>query len=222
MAPSLATASLQARLTANPGRAVVSARGHHFIVDSPAALGGPNEEVNPIDLLLSALATCGTFVCETAAREMGIALAGITVAVAGDFDPRGICGQPVAPSLQAFRVQLRLAGPDPVEAEQLVAAFRSRCPVYGTLVKAAPIAIEVILENPSIQRKEPSMKRLECRDAGFNCDKVIEAESEDEIMHQAGQHIVEVHHMTVTPELAEQVRGLIRTVPGEPAKSQSR
>ncbi len=153
MAPPLATASVQARLSSAAGRAIVSARGHHFIVDSPASLGGPNEEINPIDILLSALATCGAFVCEAAARELGIALAGITVSAAGDFDPRGICGEPVDPSLQACRVQLRLSGPDPAQAEQLVAAFRARCPVYGTLAKAAPITVDVVLENQPVSER---------------------------------------------------------------------
>ena len=58
-----------------------------MIVDSPLSLGGPDEEINPIDLLLGALATCGTFICETAAQEQNIPLHQISVAVAGDFDP---------------------------------------------------------------------------------------------------------------------------------------
>ena len=60
MTSQLTTASVTSRLTNQPGRTIVTARGHHFVVDSPAPLGGPNEELNPIDLLLSALATCGT------------------------------------------------------------------------------------------------------------------------------------------------------------------
>ena len=74
MSAPLATSSATSRLTGAPGRSIMSARGHHFIVDSPASLGGPNEEINPLDVLLGALATCGTFVCETAAMEEGIQL----------------------------------------------------------------------------------------------------------------------------------------------------
>ncbi len=61
------------------------------------------------------------------------------------------------------------------------------------------------------------MKRLECRDVGFDCDKVIEAESDDEVLRQAGAHVVEQHKMAVTPEMVEQVRGQIRsTDPASP------
>jgi uncharacterized OsmC-like protein len=125
---------------------MVTARGHHFVVDSPPPLGGPNEEINPIDLLLSALATCGTFVCEKAAQEMSFPLDRVTVTVAGDFDPRGICGEPVDPRLQAVRVRLALFGPNQPQAETLVAAFQSRCPVYTTLARATPITIELTVE----------------------------------------------------------------------------
>ena len=57
MTEPLVTASVTSHLTNEPGRAIVTARGHHFVVDSPAPLGGPNEEINPVDVLLSALAT---------------------------------------------------------------------------------------------------------------------------------------------------------------------
>ena len=146
MQTQLATASVTSRLTNRPGRSIVTARGHHFVVDSPAALDGPNEEINPVDVLLSALATCGTFICETAAQEMDIPLHSIAVTAAGDFDPRGLCGGGINPRMQAFRVRLALAGPSAVQAEALAEAFRTRCPVYTTFSRAAPIELEIALE----------------------------------------------------------------------------
>ena len=40
--------------------------------------------MHPADLLLGVLATCGTFVCETAAGELGLAQADAVVEVEGD------------------------------------------------------------------------------------------------------------------------------------------
>ncbi|MFQ5856412.1 MAG: DUF1059 domain-containing protein [Anaerolineae bacterium] len=211
MSAQLATASVTSRLSGLPGRAIVTARGHHFVVDSPPPLGGPNEEINPIDVLLSALATCGTFVCETAAQEMGVPLHRIAVTAVGDFDPRGVCGEPVDPRMQAFRVRLALSGPTEEQAEALANAFRARCPVYTTLSRAAPIEMEIAVETPPPdQRKEQKMKVLRCRDAGFDCDHEIRAESEEEILQQAAEHARTAHNVEVTPEMAEQVKGLIR------------
>jgi uncharacterized OsmC-like protein len=145
MATEYVTATATSRLSNQLGRTIVTARGNHFVVDSPAPLGGPNEELNPIDLLLGALATCATFICETAAQEMGIPLHAVVATAAADFDARGLCNGDFNPRMQAFRVWLELSGPDEAQGEALLAAFRTRCPVYTTFMRAAPIEVEVTL-----------------------------------------------------------------------------
>ena len=54
------------------------------------------------------------------------------------------------------------------------------------------------------------MKTLHCRDAGFNCEGVIRGNSEDEVLDQAAKHALEVHGVSVTPELAEQLKTLVK------------
>jgi uncharacterized OsmC-like protein len=143
MPASLATATCSSRLSNEHGRALLTVRGQHLVTDSPPTLGGPNEAANPVELLLSALAACATFVCERAAEEMNVTLLAVTVTAAGDFDPRGVCGESFDPRFQAFRVRLTLEGPDEAQSQALVQAFKTRCPVYTTLARAAPV--EVIL-----------------------------------------------------------------------------
>jgi uncharacterized OsmC-like protein len=143
MTTTLATASASCRLSNEPGRALLTVRGQHGVTDSPPTLGGPNEAANPVELLLSALAGCAVFVCERAAQEMGIPLEGVSVTAAGDFDPRGVCDEPVDPRFQGFKVRLSLDGADAGQREQLVQAFKTRCPVYTTLSRAAPVEIVV-------------------------------------------------------------------------------
>ncbi|MGI8634386.1 MAG: DUF1059 domain-containing protein [Segetibacter sp.] len=53
------------------------------------------------------------------------------------------------------------------------------------------------------------MKTLHCSDAGFDCKAVIHAATEEEVLQQAAVHAKEVHGVTVTPELATQLRTLI-------------
>ncbi len=88
-AAKLAVASAVSALSNQPGRAIVTARGNHFVVDSVPPLGGPNEEINPLDLLLGAQGTCAAFVYETAAQEKGFDVGDITATVEGDFNPAG-------------------------------------------------------------------------------------------------------------------------------------
>lgn len=53
------------------------------------------------------------------------------------------------------------------------------------------------------------MKILRCRDAGFDCDGVLQAANEAEILAQAAQHAQTAHQLSVTPELVERIKKLI-------------
>lgn len=54
------------------------------------------------------------------------------------------------------------------------------------------------------------MKTLHCADAGFDCQGVITGNTEEEVLTQAAEHARSVHGTTVTPELAEQIKTLIK------------
>lgn len=54
------------------------------------------------------------------------------------------------------------------------------------------------------------MKSLKCRDAGFDCDKQIEAPTEQEVLNKAAEHARSVHKVSVTPEMAQQIKKLIK------------
>lgn len=54
------------------------------------------------------------------------------------------------------------------------------------------------------------MKELACRDAGFDCDAVVRGETTGDVMAQAGPHAKKVHGLDVTPEMAGQLRTLVR------------
>lgn len=139
----LATATAVSRLSNEAGRALLTVRGQHFVVDSPGALEGPNEAPNPAELVLCALASCCVFLCERVAQEQSMPLRGVVATAAGDFDPRGVCGDPVDPSFQSFRVRLAIDGLDESQCESLVQAIKRRCPVYTTLARAAAVEIVV-------------------------------------------------------------------------------
>ncbi|MEP6683251.1 MAG: DUF1059 domain-containing protein [Parafilimonas sp.] len=53
------------------------------------------------------------------------------------------------------------------------------------------------------------MKTLHCRDAGFDCNYIIHANTEAEVLNQASKHVTEVHGITINEEMVEQVKALI-------------
>ena len=54
------------------------------------------------------------------------------------------------------------------------------------------------------------MKTLRCSDAGFDCQGEIQGETNEDILRQAAEHAHVEHNTNVTPEMAEQLIGLIR------------
>ncbi|RMF08430.1 MAG: DUF1059 domain-containing protein [Candidatus Neomarinimicrobiota bacterium] len=54
-------------------------------------------------------------------------------------------------------------------------------------------------------------KVLHCSDLGFDCDGVIRAKTEEEVLKQAAEHARTVHNLqTVTDEVVAKVRSAIR------------
>ena len=53
-------------------------------------------------------------------------------------------------------------------------------------------------------------KALRCRDAGFDCAEIVRGQTEEEVLQKAGEHGKSVHNLEVTPDMAQQVRALIR------------
>ena len=54
------------------------------------------------------------------------------------------------------------------------------------------------------------MKMLACGEIMPGCDATFSGAGDDEILAQAGRHVVEDHRLEVTPELVELVRSHIR------------
>lgn len=55
------------------------------------------------------------------------------------------------------------------------------------------------------------MKVLRCRDVGFDCDSVMRAETEEEILLQAAEHAKKVHDLSsISEQAAKKIRAVIR------------
>ena len=54
-------------------------------------------------------------------------------------------------------------------------------------------------------------KRVHCRDVGFDCDGVVEANTEAELLQKVAQHAKEAHGLEeVTPEVVAKVKSVIK------------
>lgn len=53
-------------------------------------------------------------------------------------------------------------------------------------------------------------KILHCRDAGFDCNAVVQGDSAEDVLRQVRPHAAAEHGVQVTPELEKQLTPLIR------------
>ena len=54
-------------------------------------------------------------------------------------------------------------------------------------------------------------KVVRCRDVGFDCDGVVRAETEEEVLKQVAAHAKAVHNIeAVPPEVVEKVKKVMR------------
>jgi len=53
-------------------------------------------------------------------------------------------------------------------------------------------------------------KVLRCKDAGFDCPEEMRGQDEEEVLKKAAEHAKKAHNLDVTPEMAAQVRALIK------------
>jgi predicted small metal-binding protein len=54
-------------------------------------------------------------------------------------------------------------------------------------------------------------KVVHCRDVGFDCEGVVRAETEEEVLAQVAAHAKAVHNLeTVSKEVVEKVRQVMR------------
>jgi uncharacterized OsmC-like protein len=116
---------VHAQSTDTFGRVLCGCRNHHFVVDGPVQNGCPGEAVTPAELFLAGVAACGVELLEVIAREKGVPLQSVRVAISGAMDR----SRPVRPDVNLFnsvQIAFDLEGVTPDQGTDLVTAFKRR------------------------------------------------------------------------------------------------
>jgi uncharacterized OsmC-like protein len=129
--------AVAARTTHEPGRYVVEGNGKVFLSDSAMIRGVPAVAPNPIELLVSALATCAVASVESDARDLGITFRAARAEVNSVRNPAD------ESRFASIVVALTIEGVDKPTAEKLTTHFRELCPVYNTLRRGGPVEIDL-------------------------------------------------------------------------------
>ena len=116
---------VHARSTDVFGRVVCSARDHHFVVDGPVQNGCPGEEITPVEMMLSAIASCGVELLHVIARDGRIPLERAAVRVYGRVD-RSKQPRTDVTVFNSVSLDFELVGTSSAEAATLVEGFKRR------------------------------------------------------------------------------------------------
>lgn len=124
-----------------------------MLVDEPAALGGSDAAMNPVELLLVALGTCQEITYSAFAAMIGITLDSVKVKVNGELDIRGLLAVgehvPAGYGSIVFETQIEsAAGEDAIR--ELAATVAAHCPVLDTLTRAIPAENTISLNGRSL------------------------------------------------------------------------
>jgi uncharacterized OsmC-like protein len=124
--------------TATPGRVLNEVRGHHFVIDEPQYNGGPGEDITPADAFLSGVLACGVLLVETFARQDGIALRNVDATIEGVRNPDNTSRFAYA------NLRFEITGATQAQAEDLVARYQAKCPLYHALSVATTVNVEAV------------------------------------------------------------------------------
>lgn len=125
----------------------VRARDFQITVDEPEASGGDNTGMNPVELLLSSIASCQTITALIFADFYGIKIDDIRVEVEGSLDPDGFSGMDptVRPGFQNIRSTFHIKSSAPkVQLQQLLKMVEKQCPVGDSVSNGVTLEAPVL------------------------------------------------------------------------------
>lgn len=119
---------------------MVRARNHSITIDEPTEQGGTDMGMNPVELLLSSIASCLTLTISIYAEAMGTRAESIEVQVDGVLDSAGMKGSRKArPGFKSIKATIHAkTDAEPEVFQQVIDLALLRCPVEDSVAKGVP------------------------------------------------------------------------------------
>ena len=137
----------QARISGvskSPTELEVTVRQFTFSIDEPPALGGTDSGPNPVELILSSIAGCINVVLQMVAKERGVEIRGLKIAVTGQLDTDRLMGKDTDLRAGFESIELAAEVDSPASAEEIDELLRvaeTRCPVADNLGNPTPVTL---------------------------------------------------------------------------------
>jgi putative redox protein len=123
-------------------RARTTARSFSIETDEPAPLGGTDEAVDPMELVLAAVGTCLNIGWVTQARKRGIDYRGLQIEVSGNYDLRGYLdiGEETRPGFTDISYTVTVdSDASPEQLAEIKEAAEKTSPMFDNVLNSTPV-----------------------------------------------------------------------------------
>jgi uncharacterized OsmC-like protein len=125
-----------------------------MLVDEPRDIGGGDEAMNPVELVLVALGTCQEIMYAAYAAVMGIQLDELKIDVRGYLDLRGLFGldETVPPGYQKITYETTIVSPaDAATIQKLIETAEAHCPLLDILKRPQDVSGTITLNGQRLE-----------------------------------------------------------------------
>jgi putative redox protein len=141
--PSVGQGSFTTLTTWEDGaRARTTARSFSIETDEPAPLGGTDEAVDPMELVLAAVGTCLNIGWVTQARKRGIDYRALQIEVSGNYDLRGYLdiGEETRPGFTDISYTVTVdSDASPEQLAEIQEAAEKTSPMFDNVLNSTPV-----------------------------------------------------------------------------------
>jgi uncharacterized OsmC-like protein len=124
-------------------------RQFNLVIDEPPALGGDDLGANPVEYLLASYAGCINVVAHLTARELGIKVEKLRIAISGNINPARLFGQSDAERAGFKQIDVAfepITDATPELTGKWIETIKNRCPINDNLANQTPLSFIIVNE----------------------------------------------------------------------------
>jgi uncharacterized OsmC-like protein len=125
---------------------IAKTRQFTLVVDEPEALGGTDEDANPVEYILAGFAGCANVIGHVVAKELGFTIKNLKIEVSGELNPERFLGSSNKERAGFKSINLNLIPDTDASIETLtewLQIVEERCPVKDNLQNKTPVRVAV-------------------------------------------------------------------------------
>ncbi len=124
-------------------------RSFRILMDEPKAMGGSDQGMNPLEVLLGALGGCQAIVAKMFAKAQGVTFEEFHLEIEADIDMSGMMGNADARNgFQEIRYNMHFKTDESQETMERFAKFiEQTCPVTDTLLQGTNMVLGSVVLN---------------------------------------------------------------------------